>query len=263
MFIPMGPWPTREWNPILGCSMADHSCRNCYAAARVRMADPGNDAIRADGPRTFWTGRLRHAPGLWEMPLKEPEPCVVFAFSQSDLFHPGVGEQLIARAFHIMHRASHIQFNLLTKRPQRMLACAREWCEKHGALPANMRVGISAGTQRHLDERWLYLRDTPATLRILSLQPLLEQVHLPDDATGEKVGWVVVMAEVGPGARPMSVAAVRSLREECDGRGIPFFWEITSVDEPECAEERRRAMETGTPYAIQPRHSDRWHLRAF
>ena len=188
------------------------------------------------------------------MPLKEREPCVVFAFSQSDLFHPEVGDHLIARAFQVMHQAAHLQFNLLTKRPERMLACSRKWCEKHGTLPANVRVGISAGTQRHLGERWPYLRDTPGALRILSLQPLLEQVHLPADATGENIGWVVVMAEVGPGARPMPAAGVRSLREESDGRAIRFFWEITSVDGPNCAEERRRMMDVGWPYAVQPRY---------
>jgi protein gp37 len=105
-----------------------------------------------------------------------------------------------------------------------------------------------------LDERWPLLRDTPAMLRILSLQPLLEQVHLPPDATGQNVGWVAVMSEVGPGQRPMSSKAVRLLRDECDAREIPFFWEITSVDGPECAEEKRRAAAEGRPYAIQPRH---------
>jgi protein gp37 len=120
------------------------------------------------------------------------------------------------------------------------------------------RAGVLAGTQCYLDERWSYLRDTPAALRILSLQPLLEQVHLPADATAENVGWVVVMAEVGPGTRPMAATSVRFLREECDDRGIPFFWEITSGDGPDCVEERRRATQAGRPYAIQPRH-----LRAF
>lgn len=254
--IPLGPWPDREWNPILGCTMVDHTCRNCYAAARARLADANHPTIRCDGPRTFWTGKVLHAPRLWDLPLRERKPCVVFAFSQADLFHPGVSDALRDRAFEIMLRARNSQFNLLTKRVETMRDYITAWCERRaaGGLVApmpNLRPGLSAGTQKYLDNRWPFLRDTPAALRHLSLQPLLEPITLPVDAAAENLDWVVVMREVGPGARPMKAAWVRDLRDQCDERGIPFFWETTVFDDAESVEERRRAEKEGRGYAVQ------------
>ncbi len=254
--IPLGPWPHREWNPILGCSMVDHTCRNCYAAARTRQADPNHVTIRTDGPRTFWTGTVLHAPRMWDLPLRERRPGVVFAFSQADLFHPGVSDELRDRAFAIMLRARHLQFNLLSKRVETMRDYITAWCERRAAdglvapMP-NLRIGLSAGTQKHLNVRWPFLRDTPAAFRHLSLQPLVEAVRLPPDATASNLDWVVVMREVGPGARPMRAAWVRDLRAQCDEREIPFFWETTAFDDAESVEERRSAQESGPAYLIQ------------
>lgn len=239
---PLGVWPSVHWDPVLGCSPVDAGCRLCYAAAQVASAAPNDPAI-VNGPIPRFSGKLRHGPRVWDLPTRQAEPVVCFAFSRSDLFHEQLPEELRVRAFDVMRQASWVQFNVLTKRADRMARWS-DW-------PANVRAGISASTTDLLAQRWPYLRDLPARWKHVSVEPMFEPVSLPPDCDGRALNWLTVMREVGPGARGLRPDDVRELRVQCEARGIHFFWERTSLDSMSCRAERRRAMTAGHPYQTQ------------
>jgi protein gp37 len=140
---------------------------------------------------------------------------MIFVNSMSDLFHRDVPTEFIARVFEVMARASHHTFQLLTKRAKRLraLSSSLPWSD-------NVWLGVSVETATYV-ERIACLRDAPAAVRFLSLEPLLGPMpELPLDG----INWVIVGGESGPGARPMRVEWARSVRDQCLAAGVPFFF---------------------------------------
>lgn len=122
-------WTDATWNPVLGCSKVSEGCRNCYAMAdawrklghphpRVREAYAGLTEIRNHRPQ--WTGIFRELPGRLEEPLHWKKPRRVFVNSMSDLFGEGISDEFLDQVFGVMALTSHHQFQVLTKRPERM-----------------------------------------------------------------------------------------------------------------------------------------------
>lgn len=242
MLPPMGIWPTTEWNPVLGCSPADETCQRCYAAERISRIDHKHPAIASETkPNARFSGIMLKAPAIWEEPgLHQSE--VIFACSMSDLMHPALSDQDIASLVAVMLRTHWSQFNVLTKRPERLASFG--W-------PRNVRVGVSCGTQDLLIERWPFLRDLECSYRYLSVQPMLTPIVLPDDADGDNLSWAVIMREVGVGARDMLPEWAYDLRRQCRERGIAFAWEVTDSDSPACVRERYTAAAAGDAYVTQ------------
>ena len=143
------------------------------------------------------------------------KPRTIFVNSMSDLFHEKVPLAFIQRVFHTMERASWHTFQILTKRSQRLAELAPElnW------LP-NVWMGVSVETAKYL-WRVDHLREVPAAVRFLSLEPLLGPL-----CTIELSGihWVIVGGESGPGARPIEARWVREIRKQCRAKGVPFFF---------------------------------------
>lgn len=254
----MNPWPDTEWNPLLGCSPVSDECDRCYSAVKLSKLVPDTECLKWVGDKPYFNSVVRWSPSKMTQPLADRRPGVVFVCPDSDLFHEHVAPELHDRIWHVFEMMQHKQFNILTKRAARMQQYLTTRLERRGLPLPNVRVGISAGRQCYLDDRWPFLRDTPACARHVSLQPLLEAITLPDDMTADNCSWVAIMRELGKGARPMLVRWVRSLRDQCESRGIPFFWETTRTDSPECETERRRAARDGRPYRVQPRHLQAW-----
>ena len=133
----------------------------------------------------------------------------------SDLFHQGVPLEYVKRVFDVMAQAHWHQFQVLTKRAERLRELSRElpW-------PPNVWQGVSVESERHLD-RIDDLRATGAAVKFLSLEPLLEA--LPNlDLRG--IDWVIVGGESGPGARPIDKSWVIGIRKKCARAGVPFFF---------------------------------------
>jgi protein gp37 len=133
----------------------------------------------------------------------------------SDLFHEEVPEAFIHRVFDVMRRAHWHQFQVLTKRAERLaqLSPALPW-------PNNVWMGVSVENARCVD-RVDHLRRVPAAIRFLSLEPLLGPIP---NLNLDQIDWAIVGGESGPGARPMSEAWVLDLRDQCLGAGVPFFF---------------------------------------
>ena len=133
--------------------------------------------------------------------------------SMSDLFHDAVPVEFIARVFDVMRRAERHTFQVLTKRSERL----RE-VSPHLPWPKNVWMGVSVEDRRYRS-RVDDLREVPARVRFLSLEPLLGPLEGLDLAG---ISWVIVGGESGPGARPMDPSWVRRIRDQCGARQIPF-----------------------------------------
>lgn len=261
-------WADATWNPVRGCEKVSEGCRNCYAARMAaRFSGEGQPyeglaEMTPHGPR--WTGDVQLVPEVLDQPLKWRKPRRIFVNSMSDLFHEDVPDEFIARVWTIMASCREHTFQILTKRPRRMM----EWVNRvkdwegykthNGEPPAayggngiivggnewplpNVWLGVSVENQKVADERIPLLLQTPAAVRFLSCEPLLGPVDLkpylePYIRTkhdGSKRGtvwadpgidWIIVGGESGPGARPMHPDWVRSIRDQCKAAEVPFFF---------------------------------------
>ena len=119
-----------------------------------------------------------------------------------------------------MGQASWHTFQVLTKRSERMRELLQARLGFAARLP-HIWWGVSVEDRRHGLPRIEHLRSAPAGLRMLSVEPLLEDLG-PLDLAG--IGWVILGGESGPGARPMEAAWVRSIRDQCEAAGVPFFF---------------------------------------
>ena len=132
----------------------------------------------------------------------------------SDLFHPDVPLEYIQRVFDTMVRADWHTFQVLTKRSERLAELAHQlpW-------PKNVWMGVSVENQRWTT-RIDNLRTVPAAVRFLSCEPLLGSLKL--NLRG--IHWVIAGGESGPRARPMQLEWARSIRDQCQMGGVPFFF---------------------------------------
>lgn len=202
-------WTNATWNPVTGCTKISPGCKHCYAERMARRLQAMGQPNYADGFRL-----TLHEHAL-ELPLRWKKPQVIFVNSMSDLFHRSVPVPFIRRAFEVMRRADWHQFQILTKRSERL----RELDPEIVWAP-NIWMGVSvedAGRAFRIDG----LRQTRAAVKFLSLEPLLGP--LPRlDLRG--IDWVIVGGESGPGARPMDPAWVTDLRDQCLRARVPFFF---------------------------------------
>jgi protein gp37 len=204
-------WTDATWNPVTGCTKVSAGCDHCYAetfAERFRGV-PGHPYEQGFDLR-FWPERLA-------TPLSWRRPRMVFVNSMSDLFHERVPASYIRLVFDTMAAADWHVFQVLTKRPGRMASVVRQ-LRPHPL--DHVWLGTSIETDRYV-WRAGKVRETPAAVRFLSLEPLLGP--LPRLSL-ESIDWVIVGGESGPGHRPLDMAWVRDIRDQCLADGVPFFF---------------------------------------
>lgn len=215
-------WTDATWNPVTGCTIISPGCTNCYAmrmAARLQaMKHPAYEGVtRKSGKRQVWTGAVHENENVLEAPLGWRRPKRIFVNSMSDLFQDGVSKEFVARVWDVMERASRHEYQVLTKRPDRMLEVIGS-----GALPPlpNVWLGTSVESAKYAD-RINLLRQVPAAVRFISFEPLIEPVG-PVNLNG--IHWAIVGGESGPGARPMDVSWIDDIKTSCDEHGTAFFF---------------------------------------
>jgi protein gp37 len=206
-------WSDKVWNPIRGCSRISTGCENCYAErTAARFIEPNHP--RTGRPMTFagfatrgpngprWTGKLALVEDKLAEPLSWRTPARVFVNSMSDLFHEKLTDEEIAAVFGVMAACPQHQFQVLTKRAERMEQWCTDasprgmidWCTAEArvrlveplplfttGLPwpfPNVWIGVSVENQEAADERIPHLLETPAAVRFLSVEPLLGPVDL-------------------------------------------------------------------------------------
>lgn len=202
-------WTDATWNPLTGCTKISPGCKHCYAERMAaRLQSMGQPNYRNGFELTF------HSHAL-DIPKRWKSPRTVFVNSMSDLFHEDVPLEFIRKVFRVMAETPRHRYQILTKRAWRLagLAPQLDWS-------SNVWMGVSVETLKYV-ERIDHLRAVPATVRFLSLEPLLGP--LPD-LNLDGIHWVIVGGESGPGARPMEAAWVRDIRNQCIQADIPFFF---------------------------------------
>jgi protein gp37 len=145
---------------------------------------------------------------------------MIFVNSMSDLFHEGVSDDYIVTVADVMQAANWHTFQVLTKRSERMRSLLQTKLSM-AARKAHIWWGVSVENRKYGLPRIDQLRAAPATVRFLSIEPLLEDLGQVD-LTG--ISWVIVGGESGPGARPMKKEWVISIRDQCHEQGVPFFF---------------------------------------
>jgi protein gp37 len=155
-----------------------------------------------------------------DIPLRWRRPRRIFVNSMSDLFHEGIPAEFVERVFDTMALARRHTFQVLTKRATRMCAFTQEQSWPVWPLP-NVWLGVSVEDAARC-ERIAALRDSPAAVRFLSIEPLLGPVA--HNLALDGIHWVIVGGESGPRSRPMDPTWVRDIRDLCVGRGVPFHF---------------------------------------
>lgn len=202
-------WTSDTWNPVTGCDKVSPGCDNCYAqtfAERWR-GTPGHP---------YESGfDLTLRPERLELPLTWKRPRRVFVNSMSDLFHARVPDRFIEMVFETMRKASWHQFQVLTKRAERLERISRKI-----EIPTNVWLGVSVESPEFY-WRIAHLVRVSAKVRFLSCEPLLAELpELPLDG----IGWVIVGGESGRRARPMNAEWVKQIKVQCDATKTPFFF---------------------------------------
>ena len=247
-------WTDETWNPVRGCSIVSKGCTNCYAMKQAhRFSGAGGKyegltKLTAGGP--VWTGDVACVPEQLGVPLRWRKPRRVFVNSMGDLFHADVPFEFICKVIATCIQAKQHTFQILTKRPGRMLEWSRRhWRERTSWPASNVWLGVSVEDQATADERIPLLLETPAAVRFVSYEPAIGRVDFCEtfgmwwnqtmgcfEGTGQQVNrrgregktkpgidWVIVGGESGPGARPFDVAWARSTIEQCKAAGVPVF----------------------------------------
>ncbi|MBL8800058.1 MAG: phage Gp37/Gp68 family protein [Planctomycetia bacterium] len=207
-------WTDATWNPVRGCTKISPGCTHCYAetfAERFRGV-PGHPYEQGFD--------LRFVPEKLAEPLKWSTPKAVFVNSMSDLFHDDIPSAYIAQVVRVMQLANWHTYQVLTKRGQRLRDVLRTELAFVADLP-HIWWGVSVEDRKHGVPRIACLRDAPAAVRFLSVEPLLEDLG-ELDLTG--IDWVIVGGESGHGARPMAKEWVLRIREQCQAAKVPFFF---------------------------------------
>jgi len=207
-------WTDATWNPVRGCTKISPGCVHCYAetfAERFRGVQ-GHPYEQGFDPRLV--------PQKLDEPLGWRSPKRVFVNSMSDLFHEAVPDDYIAAVADVMVRANWHTYQVLTKRSARM----RDMLKTRLRFVANkfhIWWGVSVENKIYGLPRIVHLRSAPATVRFLSIEPLIEDVG-PLNLSG--IHWVIVGGESGFGSRPMRREWVVSIRKQCRQNGVPFFF---------------------------------------
>jgi protein gp37 len=215
-------WTEATWNPIAGCSILSPGCTNCYAmrmAARLQAIGVAKYAgtTRKSGKRHVWTGRVNVDPKAIDAPLAWKKPQRIFVNSMSDLFQEKADESFIRRVWKVMGQAHWHSFQVLTKRPDRMLEVLSK--PDFSVLP-NVWLGTSVENEDYLGRIDL-LRRVPAAIRFVSFEPLLGPITDPDLAG---IHWAIVGGESGPHARQVKQSWIERLRDVCAEQGVAFFF---------------------------------------
>jgi protein gp37 len=203
-------WTEQTWNPTTGCTKISPGCKHCYAENMARR-------LKAMGAPGYENGfDLSIMEDRLDQPLQRKKPTVYFVNSMSDLFHEGVSSEFIDKVFDVIERTPWHTYQILTKRASRLPSYFGT-----DKLPDNVWLGVSVENKKHGVPRIDDLRKVNASVRFLSVEPLLEDVgalNLQD------IHWVIVGGESGPKARPMKEQWVENIRVQCENQGALFFF---------------------------------------
>jgi protein gp37 len=199
---------------VRGCTKITPGCDHCYAETIA-------ERFRGVKGHPYEQGfDLRFVPEKLAEPLRWKTPKMVFVNSMSDLFHKDVPDDYVEEVVRVMERANWHTYQVLTKRSSRLRNMLQTRLQFAAGLP-HIWWGVSVEDRAHGLVRVDHLREAPAAVRFLSIEPLLEDLG---EINLQGIHWIIVGGESGAGARPMNREWVVSIRDQCERARVPFFF---------------------------------------
>jgi protein gp37 len=203
-------WTNSTWNVFTGCDKVSPGCRNCYA-------ERYSERLKRMGVKKYANGfKLTFHPEVMDYPLTLKQPRMIFVNSMSDLFHKDIPFKIIRQVFDVMKQGNWHQYQILTKRSERL----KEFAIEYGRFPDNVWIGVSIESALY-KKRIKDLVRVNARIHFLSLEPLLGSVGKLDL---EDIEWVIAGGESGFGYRECNPEWVREIRDQCVKAKVPFFF---------------------------------------
>lgn len=202
-------WTEATWNPVTGCDKVSPGCAHCYAQTFAeRWRGIAGHPYEQGFDLRLWPERL-------DRPQRWKRSRMIFVNSMSDLFHERIPAEFIQRVFASMEDAYWHTFQVLTKRPERVVELANDlpW-------PKNVWMGVSIENRRFTHRADL-LRQVPAAVRFISAEPLLGPLEGLDL---REIDWLIAGGESGPRHRRVDEAWVMDLRDRCLADDVAFFF---------------------------------------
>ncbi len=203
-------WTEETWNPTTGCTKVSAGCKNCYAevmATRLKaMSTPGYE-------NGFEFSMM---PERLEQPLKRKKSTKYFVNSMSDLFHEKMPDEFLNKIMGVIDLTPQHVYQILTKREDAMFKYF-----KNRRVPENIWLGVSVEDKKSGVPRIDKLRNIDATIKFLSVEPLLEDIGTVD-LSG--IDWVIVGGESGAKARPMKKEWASNIKKQCEEQNVAFFF---------------------------------------
>lgn len=202
-------WTECSWNPITGCTKLSDGCKNCYAERLTKRL------VAMRNPRYYNGFTVTIHEDLIEVPKRWKTPRKIFVNSMSDLFHEAVPDNVILEIFKTMNECPQHQFQVLTKRPERLLLLN----DKITWTP-NIWMGVTVESSQYLN-RIDYLRSSNAYIKFVSAEPLLDDLL---DINLNGIDWIIVGGESGPSARKLEKQWVINIKNIAREHGTAFFF---------------------------------------
>ncbi len=215
-------WTEKTWNPMTGCQIVSEGCKHCYAAKMAyRLAAMGLPQYqgvtkKAKNGTIQWTGKIQQIRSALEVPRKTKKKTLFFVNSMSDLFHEDVDTSFLDEVFQVISDTPQHTYQILTKRASQMASYF-----KNHSVSANVWLGVSVENRKQGIPRIKKLQKIPATVRFLSIEPLLEDLGNIDL---KGIHWIIVGGESGNQARPMKEEWVRNIQQQCRKQRVRFFF---------------------------------------
>lgn len=213
-------WTEETWNPTIGCTKVSAGCKFCYAETMANR-------LQAMGTSGYENGfKFSLMPERLEQPFKKKKPTKYFVNSMSDLFHEEIPKEFLDKIFDVIEKTPQHIYQILTKRDKRML----EYFQNK-SVPKNVWLGVTSENRKDGLPRIDILRKINASVKFLSIEPLLEDLG---KINLKGINWVIVGGESGYKARPMKEEWAINIKDQCEKANVPFFfkqWGTWGADE--------------------------------
>lgn len=204
-------WTEETWNPTTGCDKVSSGCRNCYAEVMANR-------LKAMGAAGYENGfQFSIMPERLNQPLKKKKPTKYFVNSMSDLFHEKMPVNFLDQIFSVIAATPQHIYQILTKREERMSS----YLSKKKSIPRNIWLGVTVEDTRSGLPRIEKIRNINASIKFLSIEPLLEDLGEMDLSN---IDWVIVGGESGAKARPMREEWAVNIQQQCEKQDVAFFF---------------------------------------
>lgn len=249
------PYAEMGWPLTSGCTKISPGCDSCWACNQIasrltHLPDYKGAAVMRNG-RAEWTGKIMTLDRHLQEPVHWGKPRRIFVNPMSDLFHPDIPFDFIHEVWDIIKQCPQHQFMVLTKRVDRMAEVIEMIYRKEALGHAmgfwsHLWLGVTCENQEQADKKIPVLLKIPAKIRFVSVEPMLGSVNLRqinydrmveiDALTGDHgvvhplqgrsenhFNWVIAGCESGPHRRHADINWFRSLRDQCQAAGVPYF----------------------------------------